>query len=109
MATPQRRLRTSSTASASPATGETEAGAQPGDRRGDRAGAASRAPRTSTARCGGARAPSRAGRRRRRRQRAQALLALADLIEEHGEELAREEAINAGKPIAAVDERRDPA
>src|ERR1700730_515612 len=35
-------------------------------------------------------------------QRAQALLALAALIEEHGEELARTEALNAGKPIAAV-------
>jgi betaine-aldehyde dehydrogenase len=35
-------------------------------------------------------------------QRAQALLALADLVEEHGEELARLEALNAGKPIEAV-------
>jgi betaine-aldehyde dehydrogenase len=35
-------------------------------------------------------------------QRAQALLALADTIEEHGEEIARLEALNAGKPIAAV-------
>jgi betaine-aldehyde dehydrogenase len=35
-------------------------------------------------------------------QRAQALLALADLVEEHGEEIARLEALNAGKPIAAV-------
>jgi betaine-aldehyde dehydrogenase len=35
-------------------------------------------------------------------QRAQALLALADLIEEHGAELARLEALNAGKPIEAV-------
>ncbi len=35
-------------------------------------------------------------------QRAQALLALADKIEEHGEELARLEALNAGKPIEAV-------
>jgi len=34
--------------------------------------------------------------------RASALLALADAIEEHGDELAREEAINAGKPLAAV-------
>jgi len=34
--------------------------------------------------------------------RADALLALAAKIEEHGEELAREEAINAGKPLAAV-------
>jgi len=34
--------------------------------------------------------------------RATALLALADAIEEHGPELAREEAINAGKPLAAV-------
>jgi betaine-aldehyde dehydrogenase len=34
--------------------------------------------------------------------RATALLALADAIEAHGEEIAREEAINAGKPIAAV-------
>lgn len=35
-------------------------------------------------------------------QRAQALLAIADTIEEHGAELARAEAINAGKPIEAV-------
>jgi betaine-aldehyde dehydrogenase len=35
-------------------------------------------------------------------QRAQALLALADLVEEHGAEIARLEALNAGKPIAAV-------
>jgi betaine-aldehyde dehydrogenase len=35
-------------------------------------------------------------------QRAQALLAMADLIEEHGEEIARLEALNAGKPIEAV-------
>ena len=34
--------------------------------------------------------------------RSGALLALADAVEEHGEELAREEAINAGKPLAAV-------
>ena len=35
-------------------------------------------------------------------QRAKALLAIADLIEEHGGYLARLEALNAGKPIAAV-------
>ncbi len=35
-------------------------------------------------------------------QRSQALLALADLIEEHGGEIARLEALNAGKPIEAV-------
>jgi betaine-aldehyde dehydrogenase len=35
-------------------------------------------------------------------QRAQALLALADAIEEHGDEIARMEALNAGKPIEAV-------
>ena len=35
-------------------------------------------------------------------QRSQALLGLADLIEEHAEELARLEALNAGKPIEAV-------
>ena len=34
--------------------------------------------------------------------RAEALLKLADAIEAHAEELAREEAINAGKPLAAV-------
>ncbi|MGD0196940.1 MAG: gamma-aminobutyraldehyde dehydrogenase [Solirubrobacteraceae bacterium] len=34
--------------------------------------------------------------------RADALLALASAIEEHGEELAREEAINAGKPYSAA-------
>ncbi|HEX7610267.1 MAG TPA: gamma-aminobutyraldehyde dehydrogenase [Solirubrobacteraceae bacterium] len=35
-------------------------------------------------------------------QRATALLALADLVEEHGDELARIEALNAGKPIEAA-------
>jgi betaine-aldehyde dehydrogenase len=35
-------------------------------------------------------------------ERSRALLALAELIEEHGEELARLEALNAGKPIEAV-------
>jgi betaine-aldehyde dehydrogenase len=35
-------------------------------------------------------------------QRAAALLAIADLVEEHGEYLARLEALNAGKPIHAV-------
>jgi betaine-aldehyde dehydrogenase len=35
-------------------------------------------------------------------QRAQALLAIADLVEEHADELARLEALNAGKPIEAV-------
>lgn len=35
-------------------------------------------------------------------QRSQALLAIADVIEEHGQELARAEALNAGKPIEAV-------
>ncbi len=35
-------------------------------------------------------------------QRAQALLALADLVEEHAPEIARMEALNAGKPIEAV-------
>ncbi|HST55799.1 MAG TPA: gamma-aminobutyraldehyde dehydrogenase [Solirubrobacteraceae bacterium] len=35
-------------------------------------------------------------------QRAQALLGLADAIEEHGAEIARLEALNAGKPLAAV-------
>ncbi|HEY0515561.1 MAG TPA: gamma-aminobutyraldehyde dehydrogenase [Solirubrobacteraceae bacterium] len=35
-------------------------------------------------------------------ERARALLAIADLIEEHGEEIARLEALNAGKPIEAV-------
>ena len=35
-------------------------------------------------------------------QRAQALLGLADVIEEHAEEIAHLEAINAGKPIGAV-------
>jgi betaine-aldehyde dehydrogenase len=35
-------------------------------------------------------------------QRAQALLGLAQTLEEHGEEIARAEALNAGKPIEAV-------
>src|SRR5690242_15976033 len=35
-------------------------------------------------------------------ERAGALLALAAVVEEHGDELARSEALNAGKPLAAV-------
>ncbi len=35
-------------------------------------------------------------------QRAQALLGLADIVEEHGDEIAKLEALNAGKPIEAV-------
>jgi betaine-aldehyde dehydrogenase len=35
-------------------------------------------------------------------QRAEALLGMADVLEEHGEEIARLEALNAGKPIEAV-------
>jgi betaine-aldehyde dehydrogenase len=35
-------------------------------------------------------------------QRAEALLGMADVLEEHGDELARLEALNAGKPIEAV-------
>jgi betaine-aldehyde dehydrogenase len=35
-------------------------------------------------------------------QRAQALLAMADVIERHADEIARIEALNAGKPLAAV-------
>src|ERR1700730_1185632 len=36
-------------------------------------------------------------------QRAEALLALAQKVEDHGEEIARLEALNAGKPLAAVE------
>jgi betaine-aldehyde dehydrogenase len=42
-------------------------------------------------------------------QRAMALLALADAIEGHGEEIARLEALNAGKPLAAVARDEIPA
>src|SRR6478609_6808753 len=35
-------------------------------------------------------------------QRAETLLAIAGVLEEHGEEIARMEALNAGKPIEAV-------
>jgi betaine-aldehyde dehydrogenase len=42
-------------------------------------------------------------------QRAAALLALADTIEEHGAEIARLEALNAGKPLAAVTNDEIPA
>jgi betaine-aldehyde dehydrogenase len=38
-------------------------------------------------------------------QRSEALLAIANVLEEHGDEIARLEALNAGKPIEAV--RRD--
>ncbi len=44
-----------------------------------------------------------AGRQATPAQRAQALLALAEKVEEHGEEIARLEALNAGKPLAAVE------
>src|SRR5438105_9331682 len=36
-------------------------------------------------------------------QRAEALLAVAALVEEHGAEIARAEALNAGKPLSAVE------
>src|ERR1700728_1780150 len=42
-------------------------------------------------------------------QRASALLALAAAIEEHGEELARLEAVNPGKPLPAVTDDEVPA
>src|SRR5438874_4593619 len=42
-------------------------------------------------------------------ERSKALLALAHLPEEHGEELARLEALNAGKPLAAVQSDEIPA
>src|SRR4051812_20455203 len=35
-------------------------------------------------------------------ERSQALLGIADVLEQHGEEIARLEALNAGKPIEAV-------
>src|SRR6266566_3428023 len=35
-------------------------------------------------------------------ERARALLALAQIVEDNGDELARSEALNAGKPLAAV-------
>jgi betaine-aldehyde dehydrogenase len=41
-------------------------------------------------------------------ERANALLALADTIDEHGEELAQLEAVNGGKPIGAVREDEIP-
>ncbi len=42
-------------------------------------------------------------------ERSQALLALAAMLEQHGEELARLEALNAGKPILAVSRDELPA
>ena len=42
-------------------------------------------------------------------ERSQALLALASMLEQHGEELARLEALNAGKPIVAVSRDELPA
>ena len=41
-------------------------------------------------------------------ERALALLQIADAVEEHGDELAELEALNAGKPLAACKRRRDP-
>ena len=42
-------------------------------------------------------------------ERSQALLAIAAVLEEHGEEIARLEALNAGKPIEAVKSDEIPA
>src|SRR6476646_8298816 len=42
-------------------------------------------------------------------QRSEALLAIAAVLEEHGEEIARLEALNAGKPIEAVKSDEIPA
>ncbi|HEY3970688.1 MAG TPA: aldehyde dehydrogenase family protein, partial [Solirubrobacteraceae bacterium] len=42
-------------------------------------------------------------------ERSQALLALAEMLEQHGEEIARLEALNAGKPILAVSRDELPA
>ena len=47
--------------------------------------------------------------RRTPAERSQALLALAGMLEQHGEELARMEALNAGKPIVAVSRDELPA
>ena len=76
---------------------------QPGDRRDDRRGAEGDARRTSTARSRRAQTtfdetwsdstPS---------ERQRALLKLADLVEEHGEELGRIEAENVGKVYSLV-------
>jgi betaine-aldehyde dehydrogenase len=41
--------------------------------------------------------------RRTPAERSQALLALAQAVEDHGQEIARLEALNAGKPLAAVE------
>ena len=75
---------------------------QPRHGRGAGAGADLDAPRTWIARCEAARRAFDGWSATTPAQRAQALLAIADLIEEHGEEIARLEALNAGKPIEAV-------
>ena len=91
------------------ASGETEADPQPGHRRGAGARARSRAPRRSTARCGPrARAFEGWSQHHARRSARRRCWRSPTLVEEHGEEIARLEALNAGKPIEAVDERRDP-
>ena len=59
-------------------------------------------PRTSSGRCAPPAGPSPGWSSTTPAQRAQALLGLAELIEEHGGEIARLEALNAGKPIEAV-------
>ena len=95
------RLRTSSTASRGRRSTARPSRSQPGDGRGDRAGAASGAADVDLA-VRAARRAFEGWSQTTPATRATALLALADAIEEHGEELAREEAINAGKPLAAV-------
>ena len=80
--------------------------AQPRHRRGARDARRCRAPRTSTApsrRRGGR---STDGRRRRRRSAPRRCWRWPTSIEEHGDEIARLEALNAGKPIEAVKRRR---
>ena len=84
------------------ATGETESVLNPAT--GEELARAPRldAPRTSTAPCRPRARAFDGWSQTTPAQRAQALLALADLIEEHGEEIARLEALNAGKPLEAV-------
>ena len=81
---------------------------QPGHRRGDRRGAAlDQAGRRRRGRRG-ARAPSPGWAATPPGERARALLRMADLIEERGEEIADLEAADAGKPRSAVVEDEIP-
>ena len=94
-------------ASRPPSQGESEPVLNPRDGRGDGTGGNSTAARCRP-RGGGCTRAFAGWSQSTPAQRSAALLAMADVLEEHGDELARLEALNAGKPLAAVKEMRSP-